>query len=33
LEEKDILYFIGDDDCLERVLRFLYPADPHAGDA
>ena len=33
LEEKDILYFIGDDDCLERVRRFLYPVDPPAGDA
>jgi K+/H+ antiporter YhaU regulatory subunit KhtT len=24
LEDKDILYFIGDDECLERVRRFLY---------
>ncbi|WP_206460443.1 GntR family transcriptional regulator [Anaerovorax sp. IOR16] len=25
LAEKDKLYFVGDDDCLERVKKFLYP--------
>jgi K+/H+ antiporter YhaU regulatory subunit KhtT len=23
--EKDIVYFIGDENCLERVKRFMYP--------
>ena len=25
--EKNILYFIGDEDCFERVHKFLYPTD------
>lgn len=25
--EKNILYFIGDEDCFERVHKFLYPID------
>ncbi|WP_324825013.1 GntR family transcriptional regulator [Sinanaerobacter sp. ZZT-01] len=25
LSEHDTLYFIGDDDCMERVRNFLYP--------
>lgn len=25
LEEKDILFFVGDDDCYERVKNFIYP--------
>lgn len=26
-EENDLIYFIGEDDCLKRVECFLYPAD------
>lgn len=25
LKEKDILFFVGDDDCYERVKNFIYP--------
>lgn len=25
IEKKDIIYFIGNDECLERVINFLFP--------
>lgn len=25
IEEKDIIYFIGNDECIDRVQKFLYP--------
>lgn len=25
LEQNDVIYFIGNDECIERVQKFLYP--------